>query len=66
MKMRSLTFFRKDLSITTGVALTVLLIALPFPSLALSLITNRTALKGNDRVDWSSLANPSLPFTFDE
>lgn len=46
-----------------GIILTALLITLPSPSLALSLITNRTALDESARVDWGSLAT-TPPFTF--
>lgn len=44
--------------------ITALIIAFPFPVLALSLVTNRTDLKANDRLDWSVLGpiQPPLPF----
>lgn len=47
----------------SGLVLTTLLIALPSPGLALSLITNRATLGESDRVDWSSLAT-TPPLTF--
>jgi hypothetical protein len=46
-----------------GLVLTTLLIAIPSPSLALSLITNRIAFDESDRVDWANLAT-TPPFTF--
>lgn len=53
----------------TGVVLTTLLATLTTPVQAITLITQRTALNGNDYVDWSSLGSvfpPAvLPTSFD-
>lgn len=61
--------FKIQNSFAAGITLTVLLASFPLPIQAASLIpeikkiTNRAALKGNDRLDWSSLG-PTFPFPF--
>lgn len=52
----------KNLS-ATGVALTVLLAALPLSAEAATLVSERASLGGNDQIDWSSLG-PVQPFNF--
>lgn len=62
MVFRLLNFSIRNLSITTtGVALTAFLATLPLPVKALTLITQRTNLGGNDQIDWSSLGS-ATPF----
>ncbi len=47
----------------TGMAVTALLIVLPAPSQAASLISDRASLEGNDQLNWSSLGF-TPPFRF--
>jgi hypothetical protein len=53
----------RNLFTLAGITITSLLINLSAPCFALSFINNRTALGGNDRLDWQQLASPA-PLTF--
>lgn len=52
----------KNLS-AAGVALTVLIAALPLSAQAATLVSERASLGGNDQIDWSNLG-PAQPFNF--
>jgi hypothetical protein len=52
----------KDFSALTVAAVTALLATLASPVQAITLVNNRTALAGNDQVDWSSLGKVFNPF----
>ena len=62
MKTRFLSLSIRDLSTAaTYLALTALLTTLPSVAQAITLVTARSALGGNDQLDWSSLG-PAKPF----
>jgi hypothetical protein len=64
MTTRLLNLSTKDLSATaTLAALTATLAVLPSPVQAVTLVTERAALGGDDQIDWSSLG-PVAPFNF--
>ncbi len=67
MESKLINFSNKRLSAIIVAAFTAL-VALPLPVKAVTFVTDRTALKGNDLVDWSSLGatNPFkvLPNSF--
>ncbi|MGB3401483.1 MAG: PEP-CTERM sorting domain-containing protein [Microcoleaceae cyanobacterium] len=50
---------------STSLVLTASLITLSLPAIAVTLITERTELGGNDQLDWSSLGKVFDPFNFD-
>lgn len=62
METKLIKFSNKRLSAIIVAALTSL-VALPLPVKALTFVTDRTALRGNDQVDWSSLGETN-PFNF--
>jgi hypothetical protein len=62
METKLIKLSNKRLSATIIAALTSL-VALPLPVKAITFVTDRTALKGNDQVDWSSLGAAN-PFNF--
>ncbi|MBD2741749.1 PEP-CTERM sorting domain-containing protein [Coleofasciculus sp. FACHB-1120] len=63
MKTRLRSLSVRDLSTVAGVALTAVVLSFPSPVQAIALVTERTALGGNDQIDWSSLG-PTNPFNF--
>lgn len=64
MTTRLLNLSTKDLSATAlGAALTAILAVLPSPVQAVTLVTERAALGGDDQIDWSSLGSVA-PFNF--
>ncbi|MGB3532904.1 MAG: PEP-CTERM sorting domain-containing protein [Microcoleaceae cyanobacterium] len=50
---------------SAGAVLTASLVTLSLPAVAVSLITDRTEIGGNDQLDWSSLGQVFDPFNFD-
>ncbi|MCA1992497.1 MAG: hypothetical protein LDL41_10750 [Coleofasciculus sp. S288] len=64
--MRLLRFLINDFSAAiAGAALTTLLATLSSPVQAVTLVTERSALGGNDQIDWSSLGRVFNPFAPD-
>lgn len=53
----------RSLVTLAGIALTSLLVDRPLPSLALSFIDDRSAIRENDLLDWQQFASPA-PLTF--
>jgi hypothetical protein len=68
MESKLINLSNKRLSATIIAAFTSLVAVFPLPVKAITFVTDRTALRGNDQVDWSSLgaANPFnvLPNSF--
>ncbi|MGI2903133.1 hypothetical protein [Tolypothrix sp. VBCCA 56010] len=63
METKLIHFSNKPLSATIIAAFTSLVAVFPLPVKAITFITDRTALKSNDQVDWSSLGAAN-PFNF--
>ncbi|MGI2903134.1 hypothetical protein [Tolypothrix sp. VBCCA 56010] len=63
METKLIKFSNKGLSATIVAALTTLVAVFPLPVKAITFVTDRTALKSNDQVDWSSLGETN-PFNF--
>lgn len=61
MKTQYLNLSITALSTAAGVALTTLLATFPSPVQAITLVTQRAALRGDDQLNWSSLG-PTNPF----
>jgi hypothetical protein len=51
--------------IATKLAITALIAVLPLPAKAVTLVTERAALKANDKIDWLSLGKVLNPFALD-
>jgi hypothetical protein len=61
METKLINFSNKGLSATIIATFTAFVAVFPLPVKALTFVTDRTALKGNDQVDWSSLGETN-PF----
>lgn len=51
--------------IATKLAITALIAVLPLPAKAVTLVTERAALKANDKIDWLNLGKVLNPFALD-